>query len=285
VPVAVRTPAFAPGGEVKRDFRQRVPGMNAGARARSIPMRRRNGFTLIELLVVVGIIALLVSILLPVLGRTRRESQRVVCLSNLRQMETAAEAYANDYDARYPIAYYKEIKPTQSVSYAWDFTTTLDAATRTSTVVPGILWQGRTIMKIQQCPSFTGKANWLNDPYTGYNYNTSYIGHGANELIVAPARVTEVRSPSHCALFGDGEYQSGANKFMRSPWPSPADEGFSRSSGTQGFRHLGRTNVAFCDGHGESLAKAYKETDPAEVEDIAPGTGFLSADNSLYDLD
>jgi prepilin-type processing-associated H-X9-DG protein len=98
--------------------------------------------------------------------------------------------------------------------------------------------------------------------------------------------VCEVRNPSRCALFGDGEYAGGANKFMRAPWPNPADEGFSgRAAGTQGFRHRGRTNVVFCDGHTESLDTPCTDTAPREKKNIAPGTGFLSKDNSLYTTD
>ncbi len=54
------------------------------------------GFTLIELLVVISIIALLVAILLPVLSQARKASQSVSCLSNLRQLGVAPEAFAND---------------------------------------------------------------------------------------------------------------------------------------------------------------------------------------------
>ncbi len=55
-------------------------------------------FTLIELLVVVSILALLISILLPALGRARKNSQRTVCLSNERQCALACNMYANDYN-------------------------------------------------------------------------------------------------------------------------------------------------------------------------------------------
>lgn len=63
----------------------------------SQPARGRNGFTLIELLVVISIIALLVGILLPALGAARRTAQNSQCLSNIRQMDTAAMSFAADH--------------------------------------------------------------------------------------------------------------------------------------------------------------------------------------------
>jgi prepilin-type processing-associated H-X9-DG protein len=139
-------------------------------------------------------------------------------------------------------------------------------------------------MQVQQCPSFAGNANWLTDPYTGYNYNTSYIGHGQYESVPKPAKELSVRHPAKTVLFGDGQYAGGADKFMRAPFPNPGDASFwGRASGTQGFRHRNRSNAAFCDGHGESLSACY--TNNSENAAVSPGTGFLSADNSIYDLE
>src|SRR5678810_1223739 len=63
---------------------------------------RKTGFTLVELLVVIGIIALLISILLPSLNRARETANRVKCASNERQIAQAILLYANENKGKYP---------------------------------------------------------------------------------------------------------------------------------------------------------------------------------------
>jgi prepilin-type processing-associated H-X9-DG protein/prepilin-type N-terminal cleavage/methylation domain-containing protein len=238
-------------------------------------------FTLVELLVVIGIIAVLIALLLPTLSAARESAKTVQCLSNLRQLTTAAHTYAIEYHGFYPIAYYSASDPDHAYSYNWDFTLVQDNATGQRTVRPGLLWPGTSAAPVQHCPSFEGSSNTLMDPYTGYNYNTSYIGHGDQELVVAPAKVSQVKSPSTTALFGDAQSPNGANKFMRSPRPSPSDSNLSaRPYGAQGFRHRKQTNVAFADGHAQSIPERFTAGQP-----VPPQIGFLSDDNSMYDLE
>jgi prepilin-type processing-associated H-X9-DG protein/prepilin-type N-terminal cleavage/methylation domain-containing protein len=240
---------------------------------------RHRAFTLVELLVVTGIIALLIALLLPAIGNARQSAIRVSCLGSLRQMGIEAQAYLNDNHGSYPSAQF--VSPDFTTFFCWDLTT-IYASNPPPQVVPGLLWRSHDPMKIQQCPAFDGAADWGVDPYTGYNYNTSYIGHGQGEAIEAPAKATSISRPSQTALFGDGQYAAGADKFMRAPYPNPGDATFSgRWSGTQGFRHQGKTNVAFCDGHAESLGRCFTANADGAAN-VAPGTGFLSADNTMY---
>jgi prepilin-type N-terminal cleavage/methylation domain-containing protein len=79
---------------------------------------RRRGFTLVELLVVIGIIALLISILIPTLNKAREASQRVACGSNLRQMGLVFQMYANANRDLVPLGC---IKSPAGMQKAWNY--------------------------------------------------------------------------------------------------------------------------------------------------------------------
>jgi prepilin-type processing-associated H-X9-DG protein/prepilin-type N-terminal cleavage/methylation domain-containing protein len=239
---------------------------------------RRKAFTLVELLVVLGVVLVLGGLTLSALSGARRAAQSVACLSNLRQLAAAATEYAARFDTSYPPAQWDADDP--AVKCEWDYTR------RGAAVGPGLLWAGQASVAVQQCPAFDGRSNSPGDPYTGYNYNTSYIGRGSGEG--PPARVGRVKRPAATILFGDGQWALGADKYMRSPTRSPtedpatyADGSTARAAGTQGFRHRGATNAVFCDGHAEALRKRFT----AGNTHVAEGTGFVSEDNGLYDLD
>lgn len=238
----------------------------------------RRAFTLVELMVVIGVIAILVAMIMPALATARQQALSVQCLSNLRQLATVAIQYTVENRGSFP--------PARWGGREWDLEL-VDGE-----VVPGLLWTGHSDPKVQQCPAFEGKG-WgvgsVDSPYTGYNYNISYIGRGDGERIKQPAKITQVRNASTKALFGDaaGPTPMVANKMMRAPLTeSPLVDGddvgaATRIAGSQAYRHREYTNVAYVDGHAASVSERYAH--PALP--MPPEAGFLSSDNSAYKLD
>jgi prepilin-type N-terminal cleavage/methylation domain-containing protein/prepilin-type processing-associated H-X9-DG protein len=253
---------------------------------------KKNGFTLIELLVVIAIIALLLGILMPSLARARSTGKQVVCFSNLRQMGMAAGTYVADNAGRFPLAQLVKVGGGVQHEMNWDFQKTMQSGLVTEHSA-GLLWQGDSSIGIQQCPMFKGAANSEGDEHSGYNYNSSFIGgmystdYMTGALVgINSAKEGQIRQPGDCAVFGDGQYSNGANKFMRSPFVGKLDVGLAglRPYGTQGFRHSGNTNVAYADGSVAVVKKRCVETYGSLKDKIAEDTGFLSDDNRAYDL-
>ncbi len=83
--------------------------------------RTKHGFTLIELLVVISIIALLIGILLPALGKARETARLIQCAQNQRQVSIAMNVYTEDFDGFFPMMDMRNVSfgGTQYLHYTW----------------------------------------------------------------------------------------------------------------------------------------------------------------------
>lgn len=121
---------------------------------------RKVGFTLIELLVVIAVIAVLMAILLPALGRARESAKRVVCSGQVKQVGIAVLAYASDSTNRMP-TYNSNVTKSRPYllnhSYALyrDDPGFVDAAGKPLPMKLALLYEGKFITepKVFYCPS------------------------------------------------------------------------------------------------------------------------------------
>lgn len=123
------------------------------------------GFTLIELLVVISIIALLLSILMPALGRAMEQARFVTCMSNLHQYGLAGEMMLADNDGCYPADAWRTLyKDSVSGWCQWhDEANSLENRPERA----GPLWDYLETQKIHLCPTFylVGKKYGAGHPW------------------------------------------------------------------------------------------------------------------------
>lgn len=134
----------------------------------------RRGFTLIELLVVMAIIAILASVLFPVLAQARAKARQSQCMSNLRQIAIAAQLYLQDYDERFFPAYYiGQGGQTQPNNYGYFFW-------------PWLLCPYTQAFNLFWCPDEPpSNCRELSHPYFGYVFGR-FPAWGYHQVLFSP---------------------------------------------------------------------------------------------------
>ena len=131
---------------------------------------KKTGFTLVELLVVIGIIALLISILLPSLNKARETANRVKCAANLKQIGNGLMLYSNENKGLFPRTYAPATTGAVSISVATTGQVSQDPFISTSTVpaynIPAAMFllirQEDLTPAVFVCPSGTAEADSMN---------------------------------------------------------------------------------------------------------------------------
>ncbi len=203
-------------------------------------MRRGRGFTLIELLVVIAIIAILAAILFPVFARAREKARQSSCLSNCKQIGTAAIMYVQDYDERF---FFYVMYPCTGQESHW----------------PAKLQPYIKNTQVFYCPSANVASG---TPYRCAGYGVNYR-HVVECRLAAPSTCRSGRTlgsisrPAETIMLGDGQYDPGACSgldacpalYCSECWPTAGPCTPSRTWGALGVRHNGGGNYIFCDGH------------------------------------
>ncbi len=236
------------------------------------------GFTLVELLVVIGIIALLVGMLMPVLSRAREAANRAKCLSNLQQIGMAFFMYVNANKWNFPST------AGGGVAYAlpsdwiyWQPTRDLQQSAIAKYLANRVL-DRKVLDNVFVCPS-----DDLNGHMFGFDaaqYRFSYVmnrNFGSEPVLYPTLKVTKVHNSSEKIIVAEEDYRT----INDGQWYPGYVTGGAWVVGTDylSIRHEARTkypdvptasvplpnpeargNAAFVDGHAEYVARNYAHT-------------------------
>jgi prepilin-type N-terminal cleavage/methylation domain-containing protein/prepilin-type processing-associated H-X9-DG protein len=236
------------------------------------------GFTLIELLVVIGIIAVLISVLLPALSRARAAAQTVRCSSNMRQVALAMNDYANLARGWLPYA-----RETGSTSSNWT-DTWVHRLQETKSLPTGSLdgnpasssspfFVGPNI-SLLKCPTRPLPASNTGD-IIHYKPSVVLLGNrppapGEGGTFYAMSKLSQLRPASHVVLLAEGV----RGRVNWEPVTTYFDLGSGMGWGApHGRDRQRRLNLAFADGH----VSAFRYTGPAPTQSMPMQSSMLES--------
>lgn len=245
-----------------------------------------------------GLLAFLLSLLLPGLSAARERARLTVCASNVRQLALANGYYAEDHSDKLAPGAADFLRNL----HRWHGTRDLVARPFDGRRGPLVPYLG-TDASIRQCPTFPAtvvaeESGGFERGNGGYGYNNAYLGvqltrHSTGEFTVrddrSGAAVRFIRRPAETLMFADAAF--AANRLIEysfvEPRFQPAFPTF-RMDPSIHFRHQGRANAAWCDGRIESQRLAFTWSSglyPTQTQRFDIGWFGPADDNSLFDLD
>jgi prepilin-type processing-associated H-X9-DG protein len=235
-------------------------------------------FTLVELLVVIGIIALLIAILLPALSSARTQANTLKCSSNLRQIGTITQMYANENKGWIPRDYNPGTQYlTGQYLYAEQFGkyflrdfVSIGAADTSSNRDKALKPQFARI-EVYQCPVFPNEQQQLDYVANGFQISSQYFKSGRAQPAV---NITQIKRGSEILYLTEGNARlpSGGPNDTPPPDYSTHDVWLDKHIlGTttdrrimelDDKRHKAQINCLYIDGHVETKPiKDLKATD------------------------
>ncbi len=222
----------------------------------------RRGFTLLELLAVIATIAVLASLLLPVLSKAKGKAQRINCLSNLRQLGQCWAQYQVDNNE-----FLVESYPTNAEAWVQGNMTKAAEAVDTSLLQQGKLYRYNESVAIYHCPTDKGVVIDGNMVPTVRSYSMNcFMGYRdprlgsipptAQDYIPFFAKSSDIPRPAQMWVLLDEDERSIDDGFFR---VDPTHRIWFDLPAMSAHRHAYSYPLAFADGHSE----VWRLTDPS----------------------